>query len=254
MTFVPSSQCTRKGGMCFLPQFNSFVAVSVLVVGHVGYVLVIFLLHQMMKNRSPFSLVMPMKAYNLVQVFLSLLMTIKLAPFLSNGFFNLDGLYCEQIEFWIFVHYITKFLDMFDTVFMVLRGKYIQITLLHLYHHTTIGLLWGTLLHFGVANGTAFYGAWINSLVHAVMYFHYFWTSLGYRNPFKKYITQFQMAQFASCILHAVLVLLFDKQISQGWALLQLCYHVTLLGLFWDFYSKDRKRVDGSKVLKNKAT
>jgi hypothetical protein len=103
-------------------------------------------------------------------------------------------------------------------------------------------MIWGMLLHWGVANGTAFFGAWINSLVHALMYTHYLVASFGIKNPFKKYLTQFQMLQFALCILHAVLVLTVDKTFPQFWATVQAAYHPTLLILFYNFYTKDQKK------------
>merc|ERR1712167_51929 len=74
-----------------------------------------------------------------------------------------------------------------------------------------IGMVWGVLLSRGWGSATAAYGAFINSVTHVLLYGHYFWTSLGYNNPFKAYITKFQLAQFASCIVHAVMVLIFEK-------------------------------------------
>ena len=50
------------------------------------------------------------------------------------------------------------------------------------------------------------------------------------------------MFQFALCIVHAVLVLFIDTQITTNWAVLQLCYHATLLYLFLQFYLGDRKK------------
>jgi len=252
--FVPATSCNGRESMCFYPQFNWLVSWPALIGGHLGYLLIVFLLKRFMQGKSePYSLKLPMMIYNLTQVALSSLMTIGLAPFLVNNFFNIDGHYCATIEFWVLVHYVTKFLDMFDSYFMVLRKKSDQLSFLHVYHHTTIGLIWGLLLHFGVANGTAFFGAWINSFVHALMYFHYFWTSLGFSNPFKKYLTMFQMFQFSLCILQAVLVLFFDKQISTPWAVLQLCYHMTLLYLFNNFLKQSnraaKKTSNGPKPL-----
>ena len=111
----------------------------------------------------------------------------------------------------------------------------VQLTFLHLYHHLTIGMIWGFLLNDGVGNGAAFFGAFLNSAVHALMYFHYFVTSFGINNPLKKYLTQVQMAQFAMCIMHAMGVVALSS-FPKPWAILQLCYHCTLLGLFLHFY------------------
>ena len=67
-----------------------------------------------------------------------------------------------------------------DTLWMVLKKKSsVQMSFLHLYHHATIGVVWGLLLSLGHGNGTAQYGAFINSVTHVIMYSHYFITGLG---------------------------------------------------------------------------
>ncbi|KAG5511478.1 hypothetical protein JKF63_07442 [Porcisia hertigi] len=243
MKFLDASQCTGRNSLCFHPELNVLVSYPVLVGGHLGYLVVVLLLRRFMKKRPAYSLKYPMMVYNAVQVALSLMMAVSLSPFLAQGGFNLNGGFTNSIELCILIHYMTKFLDMFDTYFMVLRRKEEQLSFLHVYHHLTIGLIWGLLLRNGVANGTAFFGAWINSAVHALMYLHYLYTSLGYTNPFKKYLTQVQMLQFAFCVLHAVLALVSDTQIPKPWAGLQLCYHMTLLYLFLQFYRKDVRKL-----------
>ncbi|GET85853.1 long chain polyunsaturated fatty acid elongation enzyme-like protein [Leishmania tarentolae] len=237
------SQCIGKQSLCFHPEFNVFVSYPVLIGCHLGYLVVIFLLRKFMEGRTAYALKYPMMLYNTAQVALSLTMAINLSPFLAFGVFNLKGHFTSSIEYWIFVHYCTKFLDMFDTYFMVLRKKEEQLSFLHIYHHLTIGFIWGFLLHHGVANGTAFFGAWINSSIHALMYFHYLYTSLGYTNPLKKFLTQLQMLQFALCILHAVLAVVAHSPIPKKWAVLQLCYHITLLYLFMQFYRKGMRKL-----------
>lgn len=241
MTCIDSEPC-QKESLCFFPEFNKLVSLEAIIGGHLAYLVIVFSLRFFMKSRSAYSLKYPMMVYNVVQVFLSGLMAVKLAPFLLNGVFNVNGQFCPEIEYWIGVHYLTKFLDMFDSYFMVLRKKDDQLSFLHVYHHLTIGAIWGILLHFGVANGAAFFGAWINSLVHALMYFHYLWTSLGLRNPWKSYLTMFQMFQFSLCILQAVMCALFDNQIPKHWAVLQLTYHASLLYLFNQFFKGDKKK------------
>ena len=245
-----SSVCAEKDGLCFHSQFNGLVRLEVIAAAHIGYLVIIFGLRALLKGAKPLNVKYPMMLYNIIQVIASSAMTIGLAPYLLNYVFNLNGKFNATIEFWVLFHYCTKFLDMFDSLFMVLRQKDDQLSFLHVYHHTTIGAIWGCLLHFGFGNGAAFFGAWINSLVHALMYFHYFWTSLGFRNPFKKYLTLFQMFQFSLCILQAVLVLFFDQQFTLQWAVLQLCYHMTLLYLFMKFFLKDQKKAKKSAAVK----
>ena len=234
--------CYKQGGLCFNKEYNDLVSLEVVLGGHAAYVVILMILKAFMKGRPAFEMKGAMKLYNTVQVVVSVMETVALGPFLANYLFNLNGEFNATIEFWIGVHYLTKFLDFFDSFFMVLRHKSDQLSFLHVYHHLTIGLIWGLLLRAGIANGAAFFGAWINSLVHSLMYFHYLWTSFGLNNPFKKYLTLFQMFQFSLCILQAVLVFPFDGNIPKPWATLQLCYHITLLALFRAFYVADRKK------------
>lgn len=72
----------------------------------------------------------------------------------------------KEGEYFIFVHYLSKFLDLLDTVFICLKKKERQLIFLHVYHHATIGQIWGLLLYIGWGSGTALFGANINSFVH----------------------------------------------------------------------------------------
>ena len=55
----------------------------------------------------------------------------------------------KEGEYFIFVHYLSKFLDLLDTVFICLKKKERQLIFLHVYHHATIGQIWGLLLYIG---------------------------------------------------------------------------------------------------------
>ena len=63
-------------------------------------------------------------------------------------------------------------------------------------------------------------------------YTHYLVTSLGLHNPLKSQLTNFQLAQFASCVLHAALVFASETVLPARLAYIQLVYHPTLLFLF----------------------
>merc|ERR1712228_140215 len=111
------------------------------------------------------------------------------------------------------------------------KNKY-QLSFLHVYHHSTIVMIWGYLLHSGVGNGTVRYGAWVNSVTHVIMYSHYLWTSFGLKNPFKRLITTWQITQFYSCIVHAVIVLCMEQVVPSRFAWLQSVYQMTMVFLF----------------------
>jgi len=88
------------------------------------------------------------------------------------------------------------------------------------------------LLRSGVGSGTIRYGALANSLTHIIMYTHYLWTSFGFKNPFKAWVTRFQIGQFYSCLLHAFAVRFMETTESRNFAWLQICYQLSMIYLF----------------------
>jgi len=210
-----------------------------LVAPSIMYVVLVIALHFMIAKkdiRTPSWVPSAMRLYNIAQIVLCLYMAVGLAPVL--GFPNVFGIntkYTQEAEWFVFVHYLSKYLDWFDTLWMLLKRKSTQqMSFLHLYHHATIGVVWGFLLSTGHGNGTARYGAWINSVTHVLMYSHYLWTSYGYKNPFKKFLTMWQICQFYSCFLHAVCVLfVFNSDVLPNeLAWIQFFYHITMVYLF----------------------
>lgn len=176
--------------------------------------------------------------YNIVQIVVCSYMVWGMLPLVDvkNGNpFGLNSKRSKTIEWFVFVHYLTKFLDWTDTFIMIFNKSYRQLSFLQVFHHATIGMIWGAVLSCGWGSGTAFYGAFINSVTHVLMYTHYFWTSMGFKNPFKRYLTKFQLAQFASCVLHAILVAFSGLETvfpSNGLPMIQIMYHPIMLYLF----------------------
>ncbi|EKF27835.1 fatty acid elongase, putative [Trypanosoma cruzi marinkellei] len=240
--YLDATECYLENSLCFYPSLNVFVSWSVLIGAHVVYIVSVIILRKWMQRRAALNMNKIMMIYNVAQISISAIMAISLAPQLKNGLFNLNGRFSANIEFWIFVHYCSKFLDMFDTILIIFRKKNDQLSFLHIYHHATIGIIWGLLLRNGIGNGTAFFGAWVNSAVHFLMYSHYLWTSLGFRNPLKSTLTKIQMFQFFLCIVQASLAPFFDHQFALQWSFLQLTYHITLFILFLDFHMKSGKK------------
>ena len=74
--------------------------------------------------------------------------------------------------------YISKFIDFFDTIFFVLRKKNNQITMLHIIHHGLLPMSVWPGVRF-TSGGQATFFAFLNTLVHIVMYFYYFVAAMG---------------------------------------------------------------------------
>ena len=93
----------------------------------------------------------------------------------------------------------------------LLRKKYSQITFLHIYHHSTMPILWwiGTkwlpggqckfliIFQIYIKIFSAFFGVMLNSFIHILMYSYYGLTSFGPKVQkylwWKKYITMMQL-------------------------------------------------------------
>lgn len=142
----------------------------------------------------------------------------------------------------IYIFYISKLYEYFDTYIMLLKGNLKQVSFLHVYHHLSISLIWWAIA-FYAPGGDAWYSAALNSLVHVAMYTYYYLASLSSNNPgfrrkylwWGKYMTSFQMTQFLSMLAQGVYCTLYSdypKWLSQ----LIVVYMVTLLFLFGNFF------------------
>ena len=161
--------------MRFHPELEWAVSWPVLIVTPVVYLATVFALKRLMQHRAGFNLLILLRVFNGVQIGLSLLMCWQLCGNLSLwNPFMLNSEFTKNLEWWLFVHYLAKYWDLFESAFIVLRKREAQLNSLHLFHHCSILVIWGWLLHIGLANGTAAYGAFINSFVHAVMYGMFF--------------------------------------------------------------------------------
>ena len=235
-----SMQFLKGSKVMDYPIYDITVSKQAMATMLAAYLLMVVVLRKFMAGRSPYALNFAMKMYNTAQVALNVYMIWGLCVLSSpTNIFGINEKYTARLEYFVWVHYMSKFLDYFDTVFIILRGKEKQqLSFLHVYHHASIGMIWGTLLYMGHGNGTAGFGALINSVIHCMMYSHYLWTSFGLNNPFKKMITQAQLIQFAMCICHAVCVLAWETILPRHMAWAQFVYHIQMLGLFGHFYRK----------------
>lgn len=90
------------------------------------------------------------------------------------------------------INYYIKYLELFDTVFLVLKKK--PLMFLHYFHHSATALLCFTQLE--GATAVQWVVISLNLLVHVIMYYYYWATAGGARIWWKKYLTTMQITQF----------------------------------------------------------
>lgn len=156
----------------------------------------------------------------------------------------------SEIAIFTTAHYLTKYLDLIDTLFIALRKSTRQLSFLHVYHHVSILVIWEYLVYSDVHNGTVGTPAMVNSFVHAVMYFHYLLQSFDIKHRYKHWITRIQLSQFVYCFFHSIAMLHHENVIHRKYAIIQLVYQIQMLYLFGHFYVKTYAA--GSKELKSK--
>lgn len=183
--------------MEFFPRYNWMTSIPMLVVPPTLYVCAAVSASRNFPKGFNLDVKNMMRVYNIVQIAVCTYMTIGMSPIVSfPNVFGLNSDFSSRGEWFVLVHYLSKYLDWFDTFFIIAKGNAKkQLSFLHVYHHATIGVVWGILLHLGSGNGTAQYGALINSVTHVIMYSHYLWTSFGFKNPFKGLVTKWQIFQ-----------------------------------------------------------
>lgn len=158
-----------------------------------------------MEKRQPFKLDKIIKCYNLSQVAICAYITVEAYRYTFARGYNL---FCQPVDYSMdpdayriaqigHYYFLTKVVDLLDTIFFILKKKNSHVSFLHVYHHAgMVALTWMGTKYF--AGGHSVFTGWINSFVHVIMYFYYFLTSIDAKykqSSWKKYITQLQMVE-----------------------------------------------------------
>jgi hypothetical protein len=227
------------------PLMDFASAFSIAVV----YFLFVVIGSRVMEGRDPID-PYPIKfIYNVSQIMLCSYMTIEAILLAYRSGYSLMP--CNPYSqdnppianlLWLF--YVSKVWDFWDTIFIVLGKKWRQLSFLHVYHHLTIFLFYWL-------NASVLYDADIyltvglNGFIHTVMYTYYFIcmhtrdTKTGKNLPiwWKSYLTLLQLFQFVTMMSQGVYLLTSGcDQLSAPIARVYVGYIFSLFLLFTQFY------------------
>uniref|UniRef100_A0A182Q5E2 Elongation of very long chain fatty acids protein n=1 Tax=Anopheles farauti TaxID=69004 RepID=A0A182Q5E2_9DIPT len=209
-----------------------------------------------MEHRKPFELKRMLIAYNAAQVIVST--GFCLAPFFTGLFSKYMSMSCGepatdsskelQLTVWngAWMYLLLKIVELFDTVFFVLRKKQNQVSFLHVYHHTIMVLFTWFYLKYIPGTQAAFIGV-LNSFVHIVMYTYYLIAALGPQYQkylwWKRYMTTLQLLQFGIMLCYFVLINSMQCHVPRALTYFFVSNITIFLFLFINFYRKAyRKR------------
>ncbi|CAB9500829.1 of very long chain fatty acids protein [Seminavis robusta] len=187
--------------------------------------------------------------YNVSQIMLCAYMTIEagLVAY-RNGY---TAMPCNAFDttnapvanlLWLF--YVSKAWDFWDTIFIVLGKKWRQLSFLHVYHHTTIFLFYW--LNANVLyDGDIFLTVALNGFIHTVMYTYYF-ICMHTKDPktgkslpiwWKSSLTMLQLVQFVTmmsqgCYLLATGCESCNRRVTASYVV----YIMSLFYLFAQFF------------------
>lgn len=194
------------------PLMQSPVQITVILLGYVFFSVCAG--PRLMANRKPFHLHTAMVVYNMSMVALNAYIVYE---FMMSGWATTYTWRCDLIDTssspqafrmirvaWIF--YFSKFIELLDTIFFVLRKKQSQITFLHVFHHSFMPWTWWWGITLTPAGGMGSFHAMVNAMVHVIMYFYYGLSAAGPRFKkylwWKKYMTAIQLTQFVLVSVH----------------------------------------------------
>ncbi|XP_064153073.1 elongation of very long chain fatty acids protein 7a [Anguilla rostrata] len=184
---------------------------TIIIVSYIYFVM--SLGPRLMENRKPYDLKPILIVYNFSVVALSLYMCYE---FVMSGWGTGYSFHCDLVDYSMspqavrmasicWLYYFSKFIEMLDTIFFVLRKKNSQITFLHVYHHAIMPFTWWFGVKFA-GGGLGTFHALLNCIVHVIMYTYYGLSALGpaYQRYlwWKKHLTSIQCIQFVLVTTH----------------------------------------------------
>jgi hypothetical protein len=138
--------------------------------------------------------------------------------------------------FLIYVYYLSKILDLLDTIFIVFEKRWSQLSFLHVYHHSSMVIVFWMNMNVGY-DGDVYWTIFLNSLIHTIMYSYYFVTLHTKDVWWKPMLTVGQMVQFMLMNVQAIYMIVSDCQrYPPKLQYAYLYYVLIMLALFANFY------------------
>jgi len=169
------------------------------------YVLMVFLLPRLLKDSKPKQLTFVLGLWNLSLSVLSLFIVFGVGiPYFTTLFKK--GLYetvCDPhkelyrgasvLLYWSYIFALSKYAELLDTLFLILKNPNRPVMFLHWYHHTTVLLFTWFAEYWRFSVGFVF--IFVNAVVHTFMYWYYFQLGRGVKVSWGKALTIGQILQ-----------------------------------------------------------
>jgi len=243
--------------------WTDFSSAVYVVVAYLTFVLVG---SQVFKSKAvaPIDPYMIKFVYNMSQMMMCAYMTIEAGILAYRNNYGLT--FCNAYNaaappvaplLWLF--YLTKIWDFWDTIFIVIGAKWKQLSFLHVYHHTTIFLFYWLNARVNY-DGAIYLTVALNGFIHTVMYTYYF-VCMHTKDPktgksipiwWKSSLTMLQMVQFVTMMAQAFSIYFGECAGSPDrLVLIYFGYIGTLLFLFAQFYVRSYMKPKPKKKKKN---
>lgn len=230
------------------------------------YMVLLYFGTNWMKIRPAYKLKLPLAAWNTFLAVFSLAGVMVLLPnFLhvistygvQESTCKLTILEDDRIGMWFMLFVFSKFVELGDTVFIILRKS--QLQFLHWYHHVTV-LVYSW---FALAAGMYAAGYWfacINYSVHVVMYSYFAVRAFGIRTPpqLAVCITVLQILQMAMGLYVNYVLYKFNVEgrddcfFDLTWFIFTCCLYGSYFILFVQFFCKKYLFKKPGSAVKNK--
>ena len=216
----------------------------------------------LMRSRPAMELRNPMLVYNILMVVFNAYFFFKFIQHSAFGQTFLDFQFpnkydnsprAQALIQTSYLYFLTKFVDLLDTVFFVLRKKDRQVTILHLYHHTIVPVLcWLSVRLMPAIPAIQVFGI-LNSFVHVIMYSYYALSAFGPSiQPYlwwKKYITQVQITQFVIFIGYSLVLGKLQTGYPSTWFWIGFIQSPIFFYMFTDFYIQSYRKSKASRKM-----